>query len=115
MKDYSTSKKARRKAAKNRKHFVPEKPYDKFPLTPSSTGMWMKKIRGKLFYFGRWGRIRNGKMERFPLGGKRLAQGLSINTKRIRMKRIRSRDRDGAFMQPTSTVAKCKPTGKRYQ
>ncbi len=58
--------KQRAKSPKKRKHFVPEKPYPDFPLTPNSNGVWMKKILGELFYFGRWGRIRNGKMERLP-------------------------------------------------
>ncbi len=54
------------KVAKKRKNFIPEKPYPDFPLTPHSAGVWMKKIRGEVHYFGRWGRIRNGKMERLP-------------------------------------------------
>jgi integrase len=58
-----------------RKHFVPPKPYPDFPLTPQSGGLWMKKIQNphtgkfKLWYFGHWGRIRNGKMERLPDDG----------------------------------------------
>jgi integrase len=32
----------------------PEKPYPEFPLTPHPNGTWVKKIRGRLFYFGPW-------------------------------------------------------------
>ena len=32
----------------------PEKPYPTFPLTPHSSGKWAKKVRGRIFYFGRW-------------------------------------------------------------
>ena len=32
----------------------PEKPYDGFPLFPHSNGLWCKKVRGKLHYFGPW-------------------------------------------------------------
>jgi hypothetical protein len=34
----------------------PNKPYPNFPLTAHATGRWCKKIRGKLHYFGRWGK-----------------------------------------------------------
>ena len=47
-----------------RKADRPKKPYPDFPLTPHSCGAWQKKILGRIHYFGRWGRIVKGKMER---------------------------------------------------
>ncbi|HWE95985.1 MAG TPA: tyrosine-type recombinase/integrase [Tepidisphaeraceae bacterium] len=32
----------------------PAKPYPDFPLTPHPNGQWVKKVKGDLFYFGRW-------------------------------------------------------------
>lgn len=32
----------------------PEKPYPGFPLFPHSNGLWAKKVRGRLHYFGPW-------------------------------------------------------------
>ncbi|HEY8747267.1 MAG TPA: tyrosine-type recombinase/integrase [Tepidisphaeraceae bacterium] len=39
----------------------PEKPYPDFPLTPHPNGQWVKKVKGDLFYFGRWKEDRDGK------------------------------------------------------
>lgn len=47
----------------------PRKPYADFPLTPHNSGSWMKKINGRLFYFGRWARQVKGKLERLPDDG----------------------------------------------
>lgn len=54
----------------------PSKPYPDFPLTPHASGTWQKKINGRIFYYGRWGKIVNGKMTRLPGDGWREALAL---------------------------------------
>jgi integrase len=57
-----TTRTRRRKAATG----VPAKPRPDFPLTPHPLGAWQKKIRGKVYRFGKWGKMVDGKMQRLP-------------------------------------------------
>lgn len=47
----------------------PDKPYATFPLSAHAGGKWVKKIKGEFHYYGRWGKVVNGTMQRIPGDG----------------------------------------------
>jgi integrase len=51
----------------------PRKPYPDFPLTPHPNGTWVKKIKGRLYYFGRWYVRVEGKLTRVEGDGAQAA------------------------------------------
>ncbi len=69
----STPKQTRKKTAKNER---PRKPYADFPLYPHPLGYWSKKIRGKIHHFGRWGRVKKGKLK--PVEGENWKEAMDL-------------------------------------
>ena len=47
----------------------PGKPHKDFPLCSSSSGCWQRKINGKIYYFGPWCKVINGKKTRLKEDG----------------------------------------------
>jgi integrase len=58
-----------RKPASRNQSVRPPKPYPGFPLSPHPSGKWQKKINGRIFYYGRWGKLVDGTMTRLPGDG----------------------------------------------
>jgi hypothetical protein len=61
----ATAVRTRRKFKEGR----PQPPYSEFPLSPHSSGSWVKKINGKIHYFGRWGKRVKGQLVPVDGGG----------------------------------------------
>lgn len=47
----------------------PPKPYASYPLYAHPSGNWAKKVRGRFYYFGKWGRRVDGELVVLPDGG----------------------------------------------
>ena len=50
------------KAPEKGKRTTPAKPHATFPLFAHQTGRWAKKVRGRIRFYGRWGRSVGGKI-----------------------------------------------------
>ncbi len=62
---HSTSKRPIRKAPQSK----PFKPSPDFPLSPHPGGYWFKKIKGQVYYFGKWAKRENGQLIMLPRNG----------------------------------------------
>jgi integrase len=69
----SRSAAAKQASKSNQIPALPDKPA-KFPLTPHRNGKWVKKIHGKIRYFGNWYRRSEGKIVRVDGDGRKEAQ-----------------------------------------
>jgi integrase len=56
-------------SSKSNKSGKPSKPYPEFPLGAANNGRWQKRIKGRLYYFGRWGKVVDGVMTRLSEDG----------------------------------------------
>ena len=77
MANYSPSN-GRRKTAKTSTLKRPPK-QDGFPLTPHPCGKWQKKIKGHIYYFGRWYTTVDGKRVIVPGYGREEARKLYLS------------------------------------
>jgi integrase len=70
MADNSTLRtRSRKRLAKSKSLTEQLRPYPGFPLSAHASGAWQKKVNGTTRYYGKWGVVRNGKLERLPDDG----------------------------------------------
>ena len=77
--------------------YRPEQPYKDFPLTAHSGGKWMKKVQGKIHYFGRWAERKGGKLVPLPDHGWKEALEIWLAVKDDLYAGRTPRVRDGAL------------------